>query len=43
MAKLKVYAELHELGDVVVVADPGRSGKNLDRPCLREILEMVVR
>jgi site-specific DNA recombinase len=39
--KLKAYAELHDLGDVVVITDPGRSGKNLDRPGLQQLLGMV--
>jgi site-specific DNA recombinase len=39
--KLKVYAELHDLGTVVVVSDPGWSGKNLERPGLQRLLEMV--
>jgi DNA invertase Pin-like site-specific DNA recombinase len=36
--KLRVYAELHELGDVTVITDPGLSGKNLDRPGLQQLL-----
>lgn len=40
-AKLRAYAELHELGEVVVLSDPGLSGKNLDRPGLQQLLEMV--
>ncbi|HVV75893.1 MAG TPA: recombinase family protein [Mycobacteriales bacterium] len=39
--KLRVYAQLHDLGDAVVVADPGRSGKDMDRPGLQQILAMV--
>lgn len=39
--KLKAYADLMELGEVVVVTDPGLSGKNLDRPGLQRILQMV--
>ena len=39
--KLRVYAELHDLGDVVVISDPGLSGKNLERPGLQRVLEMV--
>lgn len=41
--KLRVYAQLHDLGEVVVVADPGRSGKDLDRPGLQQMLAMVER
>ena len=39
--KLKSYAELNDLGEVLVIADPGMSGKNLDRPGLQQILKMV--
>ena len=39
--KLRVYAELHDLGDVTVIADPGRSGKDLDRPGLQQVLAMI--
>ena len=39
--KLRVYAELHDLGDVTVIADPGLSGKNLERPGLQQLLRMV--
>jgi site-specific DNA recombinase len=39
--KLRVYAELHDLGEVTVVADPGLSGKNLERPGLQQLLHMV--
>ena len=39
--KLRTYAELHDLGDVTVVSDPGRSGKDLDRPGLQQLLHMV--
>lgn len=39
--KLRSYAELHELGPVTVVADPGRSGKDTDRPGLQQLLAMV--
>jgi site-specific DNA recombinase len=41
--RLRAYAELHDLGDVVVVSDPGRSGKDLNRPGLQQVLEMVER
>ena len=40
-SKLRTYAELHDLGDVVVITDPGLSGKNLDRPGLRRLLAMI--
>lgn len=39
--KLQVYAELHDLGEVIVISDPGLSGKNLERPGLQRILTMV--
>ncbi len=39
--KLRVYAELHDLGEVTVIADPGVSGRNLERPGLQKLLRMV--
>lgn len=39
--KLRGYAALHDLGPVHVVADPGLSAKNLERPGVQQILEMV--
>ncbi len=39
--KLRAYAELHDLGAATVVADPGWSGKNLERPGLQQLLTMV--
>lgn len=39
--KLRTYAELHDLGEVTVVVDPGRSGKDLERPGLQQLLLMV--
>jgi len=39
--KLRAYAELHDLGTATVVADPGWSGKNLERPGLQQLLAMV--
>lgn len=39
--RLRAYAEFNELGDVMVVTDPGLSGKNLDRPGLQKVLGMV--
>lgn len=39
--RLRSYAELHELGEVTVVSDPGWSGKNLERPGLQQLLGMV--
>jgi DNA invertase Pin-like site-specific DNA recombinase len=39
--KLHAYAELHDLGPVMLIEDPGRSGKNLERPGLQQLLAMV--
>jgi site-specific DNA recombinase len=39
--KLSTYAQLHDLGPVTVIQDPGRSGKDLDRPGLQQVLAMV--
>ena len=39
--KLRGYAALHDLGEVTVIADPGRSGKDLDRAGLQQLLAMV--
>lgn len=39
--RLRAYAELHELGPVTVVTDPGLSGKNMLRPGLQQVLAMV--
>lgn len=39
--KLQAYAQLQELGPVMLIEDPGRSGKNLERPGLQQLLAMV--
>ena len=39
--KLNVYADLHDLGEVTVIADPGASGKNIKRPGLRQLIAAV--
>jgi site-specific DNA recombinase len=39
--KLQTYAKLHDLGPVTVIEDPGRSGKDLDRPGLQQVLAML--
>jgi site-specific DNA recombinase len=39
--KLRAYAELHDLGSVTVISDPGWSGKNLERPGLQQLLAMI--
>ena len=41
--KLRTYAGLHDLGEVVEVTDPGWSGKNMNRPGLTRVLDMVER
>jgi len=39
--KLRAYSALRDLGEVVVIADPGRSGKDMKRPGLQELLAAV--
>ena len=39
--KLRTYAELRELGEVVVITDPGLSGKDMKRPGLQQLLSAV--
>lgn len=39
--RLRQYADLHDLGPVTVITDPGRSGKDLNRPGLIRLLEMI--
>lgn len=39
--KLRSYAELRDLGTVMIVEDPGKSGKNLDRPGLQRVLAAI--
>lgn len=39
--KLRAYALLHDLGEVTVVTDPGKSGKDLNRPGLQQVLAML--
>ena len=39
--KLRTYFELRDLGEVVVIVDPGRSGKDMKRPGLHELLTAV--
>lgn len=41
--RLRAYAELHDLGEVLIISDPGKSGKDLNRPGLQQVLEMVDR
>ena len=40
-AKLRSYAELYDLDLVRIEADPGQSGKDLDRPALQAALEAL--
>lgn len=39
--KLRAYSALRDLGEVVVVSDPGLSGKNMKRPGLQQLLAAV--
>lgn len=39
--RLRAYAELHEIGPITVIEDPGRSGKDLLRPGLQQLLAML--
>jgi site-specific DNA recombinase len=39
--KLKAHANLHDLGEITVVSDPGLSGKNMLRPGLQQLLAAV--
>lgn len=39
--RLRAYAQLHDLGEVLVVADPGWSGKDTERPGLQRVLAML--
>lgn len=39
--KLRGYAQLHELGQLTVITDPGFSGKSTDRPGLQQLLSAV--
>ena len=39
--KLRAYSALRDLGDVTVVTDPGRSGKDMHRPGLQQVLAAV--
>ncbi|MFH1330027.1 MAG: recombinase family protein, partial [Actinomycetota bacterium] len=41
--KLRAYADLHDLGPVTVIQDPGGSGRSLDRPGLQQVLGMIDR
>jgi site-specific DNA recombinase len=39
--KLRAYSDLHDLGDITVISDPGISGKNMLRPGLQQLLAAV--
>jgi len=39
--KLRAYASLNDLGEVTVISDPGRSGKDMERAGLQQLLAMV--
>ena len=39
--KLRTYAQLHDLGAVRIISDPGLSAKSLDRPGLDEVRSLV--
>lgn len=39
--KLRAYATLHDLGELTTIADPGLSGKDMERPGLQRLLSMV--
>ena len=39
--KLRAYSALRDLGEVVVITDPGLSGKNMKRPGLQQVLAAV--
>ncbi len=38
--RLRAYAEPHEFGPVTVIEDPGRSGQDLARPGLQQLLAL---
>jgi site-specific DNA recombinase len=39
--RLRIYSDLRDLGGVTVLSDPGRSGKDMDRPGLQQVLAAV--
>jgi site-specific DNA recombinase len=39
--KLRAYAAFRDLGEVLVIVDPGLSGKNLKRPGLQQVMAAV--
>ena len=39
--RLRGCATAHDLGGVTVIEDPGRSGKDMDRPGLQQVLAMI--
>lgn len=40
-AKIRAYAELNDMELAEIVSDPGKSGKNLNRPGIQRVLDMV--
>jgi len=40
-AKTKTYAELHNLGEIEIVKDEGKSGKNLNREGVQEVMRLA--
>ena len=39
--KIKAYAKLKDLGEIEIISDPGKSGKNLNRPGIQELKRLV--
>ena len=39
--KLRAYADLHDVGEITVITDPGISGKNMMRPGLQQMLAAI--
>ena len=39
--KLRAYAALRDLGEITLITDPGRSGKDMHRPGLQQVLAAV--
>lgn len=40
-AKIRQYAELFDLGEVEIISDEGKSGKNLKRKGIQEVISLV--
>ena len=39
--RCRQYAQQHDLGGLTVIADEGWSGKNLDRPGMRQLVSLA--